>query len=107
MSRQRFASKNQNTTVFRLKERTIGPVTNTIILIVLVCLLGLMYLTQVTKTNAYSYKLNDLRTEQTRLDTEHDQLEVDSARLQSVERIKNSDISKNYVSVAPSSTLQN
>lgn len=107
VSRQRFASRGQNTTTFRQKERTIGPVTNTIILIVLVCLLGLLYLTQVTKTNTYSYRLNDLRTEQSKLSSERDQLEVDSARLQAVDRIKNSQVAKDFVSVAPSSTLQN
>jgi hypothetical protein len=76
-------------------------------LIVLACLLGLLYLTQVTKTNAFSYRLNDLRKQQASLKSEHDQLEVDSARLQALERVKNSDIAKNMVSIAPSATLQN
>jgi hypothetical protein len=107
MSRQRFANRNQNTTSFRAKEKAIGPVSNTIMLIVLACLLGLLYLTQVTKTNAFSYRLNDLRKQQASLKSEHDQLEVDSARLQALERVKNSDIAKNMVSIAPSATLQN
>ena len=62
MNRQRFASRNQNTTSFREQERSIGPISNTIILIVLACILGLLYLTQVTKTNAYGYKINELNT---------------------------------------------
>jgi hypothetical protein len=103
---QRFASKNQNTTTFRGREKAIGPVSNTIILIVMACLLGLLYLTQVTKTNAFSYRLNDLRKQQTSLQSERDQLEVDSARLQSLARIKDSQVTKNLVSVAPSATLQ-
>lgn len=107
VSRQRFSVNNQNTTTFRQKERTIGPVTNTIILIVLACLIGLLYLTQVTKTNSYSYKLNDLRHEQTRLSSEKDQLEVDSARLQALERVKDSEVAKGLVSVAPSASIQN
>ncbi len=107
VSRQRFAVNNQNTAVFRKKERTIGPVTNTIILIVLACLIGLLYLTQVTKTNAYSYQLNDLRQQQTKLSGEKDQLEVDSARLQALERVKNSEVAKGFVSLAPSATVQN
>lgn len=107
MSRQRYASRNQNTTSFRSRERSIGPVSNTIMLIVLACLLGLLYLTQVTKTNAYSYRLNDLRTQQTELQAEQDQLEVNSARLQALERVKSSDAAKNFVSVAPSATIQN
>lgn len=107
ISRQRFGVRNQNTTTFSVQEKAIGPVTNTIILIVLVCLLGLLYLTQVTKTNAYSYELNDLRKQQTALNTEQEQLEVDAARLQSLERVKNSQVAKSLVSVAPTATIQN
>jgi hypothetical protein len=107
MSRQRFANRNQNTTNFRVKDKAIGPVSNTIMLIILACLLGLLYLTQVTKTNAFSYRLNDLRKQQASLKTEHDQLEVDSARLQALERVKNSDVAKNMVSIAPAATIQN
>jgi hypothetical protein len=47
-----------------------------------------------------------LRQEQTRLDAEHDDLAVASARLQSVERVQNSDEAKALVSVAPSGTVQ-
>lgn len=107
ISRQRYSGRNQNITSFRAKERAIGPVSNTVILIVLVCLLGLMYLTQVTKTNTYSYQLNDLRSEQSKLAVEKDQLEVDSARLQALDRIKNSEANKSLVSIAPSGTAQN
>ncbi|GAC1392690.1 MAG: hypothetical protein NVSMB46_09260 [Candidatus Saccharimonadales bacterium] len=107
MSRQRFATRNQNTTRYTTNERTIGPISNTIILIVLACLLGLLYLTQVTKTNAYSYKINALQQQRTALSNEHDELEVASARLQSLSRVQNSDVAKNLVSVVPSSTIQN
>ncbi len=107
MSRQRFSSRNQNTTNFQARERTLGPVSNTIMLIVLACLLGLLYLTQVTKTNAYSYKINALQTQQTELKDQNADLEVASARLQALERVKNSEVAKNLVTVAPSATIQN
>ncbi|HSX46577.1 MAG TPA: hypothetical protein VLF87_01140, partial [Patescibacteria group bacterium] len=83
MSRQRFSAQQQNTARLKTNERTLGPISNTIMLIVLACLLGLLYLTQVTKTNALSYKLNDLKQTQSRLNSEHDDLEVSAARLQS------------------------
>jgi cell division protein FtsL len=105
--RQRFASRNQNTTSFRTREHALGPVSNTIMLIVLACLLGLLYLTQVTKTNAFSYQINDLKQQQTALEAEHDQLVIDAARLQSFERVKNSATAKSMVSVAPEGTVQN
>lgn len=105
-SRDSWGRKNQNTAVFQAKTKAIGPVSNTIILIVMACLLGLLYLTQVTKTNAFSYRLNDLREKQTSLKSERDQLEVDSARLQALARVKDSDANKNLVSVAPTATIQ-
>lgn len=107
MSRQRYTTRNQNTTNFRAQERTLGPVSNTIMLIILTCLLGLFYLTQVTKTNAFSYRIDSLQKQQTALKDQHADLEVASARLQSLDRIKNSQVAKDLVSVAPSSTLRN
>lgn len=105
--RQRYAARNQNTTSFRSPGKAVGPISNTIILIVLACIVGLLYLTQVTKTNAYSYQINDLKDQHASLKEEHDQLAIDSARLQAQERIKNSDVAKNLVSVAPSGVVQN
>lgn len=107
MSRQRYAGRNQNTTSFRSRERTLGPISNTIMLVILACLLGLLYLTQVTKTNAYGYQINDLKEQQSKLKDEHAELEIASARLQALDRVKNSDVTKNMVSVTPSETLQN
>lgn len=106
MSRQRFSTRNQNTTTFRTKEKALGPISNTIILIILACLLGLLYLTQVTKTNAFSYRINDLKEQQTSLQAEHDQLVIDSARLQSLERIKTSEAAQKLVSATPAATIQ-
>jgi cell division protein FtsL len=107
VSRQRFSTRNQNTTSFRDGKGKIGPISNTIILIVLACLLGLLYLTQVTKTNAYSYQINSLQTQQASLQTQHDQLEVNAARLQSVERIASSAVTQQLVAVTPTTTTTN
>lgn len=107
MGRQRYAAQQQNTARVRTTEKRLGPVSNTIMLIILACILGLLYLTQVTKTNALSYKINDLKQQQTQLSSEHDDLQVSSARLQSLERVKNSDVAKNMVSVNSSGTIQN
>jgi hypothetical protein len=107
MSRRQFAKKNQNTTTFRTQEHVLGPISNTIMLIVLACILGLLYLTQVTKTNAFGYKIDALRKQQSQLQQEHNDLEVAAARLQSLDRVKNSEAANKLVSVAPSGTLQN
>lgn len=107
VGRQRYATRSQNSTSFRERGKAVGPISNTIILIVLACLVGLLYLTQVTKTNAYSYQINDLKDKQVSLRAEHDQLSVESARLQAQERVKTSDVAKNLVSVAPAGVIQN
>src|SRR5690242_20451189 len=107
VGRQRYSQRNQNSTSFQAVERTLGPISNTIILIVLACLLGLLYLTQVTKTNSYSYKINSLNHQQQQLQQEHDDLQVSAARLQAVDRVKSSEVAKKLVSVAPTATVQN
>lgn len=104
--KQVLYGRNKNAQVFRTQERALGPISNTIILIVLALVLGLLYLTQVTKTNAYGYEINSLRQEQAKLDAEHNDLAVASARLQSVERVQNSDEAKGLVSIAPAATVR-
>lgn len=103
---RRFNSRNQNSVAYRTEARALGPISNTIILIVLACLLGLLYLTQVTKTNAYGYQISSLQRQQTQLKNQHDDLEVSSARLQSMNRVQDSAVAKNMVSVAPSATIR-
>ena len=107
MGRQRYSASQQNTARAKTSTKTIGPISNTIMLIVLACILGLLYLTQVTKTNALSYKMNDLKTQAEQLKDEQDDLTVNAARLQSLERVKNSETAKNLVSVNSSGTIQN
>jgi cell division protein FtsL len=107
MNRSRFTGRNQNSVSFRTQVHTLGPITNTITLIVLACLLGLLYLTQVTKTNAYGFQINDLQQSQSQLQSQYDNLEVASARLQSLSRVQSSAVAKTLVSVAPSATVQN
>lgn len=109
MGRQNtFGTRNQNAVSFRSNQtRSLGPISNTIILIVLACVLGLLYLTQVTKTNAYGYKVNSLLEQQQQLKSEQDDLEVTSARLQSLDRVQNSTVAKGLTPVAPAATISN
>lgn len=107
MSQRRYGMRGQNAVAYRSKERTLGPISNTVILIVLACLLGLLYLTQVTKTNAYGYTIDKVQDQQTALQAQRDDLEVASARLQSLDRVQNSAVAKSMVSVAPSTTVTN
>lgn len=106
MSRNQYARKNQNVVSFVDRARTLGPVSNTIILIALACLIGLLYLTQVTKTNSYGYTINSLQSKQADLKDQRADLEVTSARLQSLDRVAASPAAKSLVSTVPSATIQ-
>jgi hypothetical protein len=105
-SRRGYVRRNQNSVSFAASARTLGPISNTIILIVLACLVGLLYLTQVTKTNGYGYTINNLEQQQSKLKDQKANLEVSAARLQSLQRVSASNVAKNLVSVAPSGVVQ-
>src|SRR5581483_8520275 len=105
-SRRGYVRRNQNSVRFSASARSLGPVSNTVILIVLACLVGLLYLTQVTKTNSYGYSINNLQEQQSQLKDQKSNLEVTAARLQSLDRVAQSDTAKNMVSAAPSGVLQ-
>lgn len=105
MNRRSGYRRNHNSVSFVSKAKTLGPVSNTIILIVLACLIGLLYLTQVTKTNSYGYTINSLQEQQSQLQDQKANLEVAAARLQSLDRVASSDVAKSLVSVAPSGSI--
>lgn len=105
-SRRGYVRRNQNSVRFRASGRALGPVSNTIILIVLACLVGLLYLTQVTKTNSYGYTINNLQEQQAELKDQKANLEVEAARLQALNRVADSEVAKSMVSVAPKGDLQ-
>jgi len=98
--------RGQNSVTFKVTDRRLGPVSNTIILIVLACLLGLLYLTQVTKTNSYGYKINSLQQQQSKLQQQHEDLSVASARLQSIDQVASSATAQGMTPVAPSGSVQ-
>lgn len=99
--------RNQNSVTFKAQARTLGPVSNTIILIILACLVGLLYLTQVTKTNSFGYTINNLQEQQAQLKDQKADLEVSSARLQSLDRTAASEVAGNLVNTTPSGSINN
>lgn len=105
VGRSRAMGRNKNVTP-QQKTRSMGPVSNTIILVVLACLLGMLYLAQVTKTNAYGFQIYDLQTRQATLESEHTELELNAARLQSAERIKNSGVAQGLTPAQPEAVIE-
>ncbi len=106
VGRSRAMGRNKNVTSHLRQARTIGPVSNTIILVVLACLLGLLYLSQITKTNAYGFHIDDLQSRHSSLQAEHAELELNAARLQSVDRIKDSGVAQGLVSTQPQAVVE-
>lgn len=105
-NRRQYARRHQNSVSYIEAAKTLGPVSNTIILLMLACLIGLLYLTQVTKTNSFGYTINNLQQQQSQLQSQKADLEVTSARMQSLDRIATSQVAKNLVSAIPSGTIQ-
>lgn len=103
---QRFAGRNQNAVDFRRSGAKLGPISNMVILIVLACLLGLLYLTQVTKTDAYGYTIDTLQTQQAQLKSENEDLVLASAQMQSLDTVQASPQATAMVPLAPSGTVR-
>lgn len=79
--------KNQNIVRNKIKIQS-GPVTATLMLVGMVILLGLMYLSQVTKTSTFNYKISNLENKQIELQATKDNLSIDAARLKSIAEAK-------------------
>lgn len=100
-----YARRNQNAVSFKNEAKTLGPVSNTIVLLILACIVGLLYLTQVTKTNSFGYTINSLQQEQIQLQDQRSNLEVNAARLQSLSRVSASQVAKSMVQTTPTGVI--
>ncbi len=88
--------RNQNATRYRSEVR-LGPVAHTVIVALMIAVLGLIYLTQATKTTAYSYEAQGLDSEIAELTAKKSELEVQNARLTALERVKGSAVASTMV----------
>lgn len=85
--------RNQNTVAFS-PTAALGPVAHTVIIALMIAVLGLIYLTQVTKTSSYGYQLDSRNEEIAVLESERQDLEYESAKLQALARVKESSVAK-------------
>lgn len=90
---QNALRRNQNTVRFK-PGANLGPVSHAVLIAVMLCVLGLIYLTQITKTSTFGYQLNDLNTKTNQLASENADLQIETARLQSLERVQQSNVAK-------------
>ena len=80
----------------------VGPISTAVICLALVSLLGIVYLTQVTRTNSLGYEVSSLRQKEDTLKKSKSDLDIEAVRLQSIEKVKSSQVAAALVPVKPS-----
>lgn len=98
--------RNQNTVRHSFDGKQFGPVAHTVIVVLLLSVMGLMYLAQINKTNAYTYPINNLETKRDSLIAEQQQLRVEAARLGSLDSARSSTVAKNLTEPASVQTVR-
>lgn len=93
-SQQHILRRNQNTTKYQPTAIGLGPMSHGLLVAIMVAIVGMIYLTQITKTSSFGYQVETLKNTRAELIEENENLEAESARLQALDRIKNSDIAK-------------
>jgi cell division protein FtsL len=97
--RQQNWSRNQNTTRF-VSAVKLGPVAHTVLVALMITVLGLIYLTQATRTSGYGYETQQIDQQITQLNEEKADLEIENARLTALETIKNSSVAREMTTPA-------
>lgn len=90
---QRMWRRNQNIVSFA-PTQNLGPITHTIVIALMVAILGLIYLTQVTKTSGYGYDINTLEQKLETLSLEKEELVNQNARLSALKNVESSNVAK-------------
>lgn len=90
-------SLNQNTVAFASPVK-LGPVAHTILVALMVTVLGLIYLTQATQATNYDYAAQEVETQIAELNVQKEDLEIENARLTSIETVKSSNVASAMVS---------
>ena len=98
--------RNQNTVAFASHVK-LGPVTHTVLVALMITVLGLIYLTQATRTTAYDYEAQKVDTKIAELSNEKTDLEVENARLTALETVRNSSVAKNMQEPASTDFARN
>lgn len=106
MNRQRYSSKNKNTVSYADKQMGLGPISNAVIVLIMACLIGMIYLTQITKTNSFSYEIDRLQQQQSQLKEDQKDLDLTTARLRTLDSESVSNAAEKLVTTQPTATLR-
>jgi hypothetical protein len=81
--------RNQN--LYRNKaEIKLGPVSASLVMVAVVVVLALLYLNQITKQSVFGYQVSDLERQRNQAVAAKQELEVEAARLTSIQHIQSS-----------------
>ena len=94
-SRTRRIARNKNSVAYKSVPR-LGPISNMLVIGLILTAMGLLYLVQITKTSVYGFEINDLKESQTELSQENQSLRVEAARLQALQRIEGSELVNDF-----------
>ena len=99
--RQQSWGRNQNPARF-VSPVKLGPIMHTILLALIILVLGLIYLSQASGPVTYDHQADELNKKIDELAVKQADLEVENARLSSLETVRHSDVAKAMTS--PSAT---
>jgi cell division protein FtsL len=105
-SRRQSWRRNQNTVRFQ-SSISLGPISHTVLIAIMLAVLGMIYLTQITRTSTYGYQLNELNAKKEQLANENRDLEVEAAKLQALERVQHSNVANTLTTPAKTDYAQN
>jgi cell division protein FtsL len=86
-------ARNRNTV--RHTKRSLGSISQIVIVSMLTLIFGLIYVAEGTKATSFDYELSSVESEISEMTTRKDDLAVEKARLNSVATAKNSTVAAN------------
>ena len=82
----------RNRNIVRHTKRSLGSISQTIIVAMLTLVFGLIYVAEGTKATSFDYQISDIESEISEMTARRDDLAVEKARLTSVVAAKNSTV---------------
>ena len=83
-------TRNRNT--IRYTPKTLGSISHTAILVILVLIVGMIYVAQGTRATDYDYELSGIESEISELEAKKEDLAVEKARLTSIAAAEASEV---------------
>lgn len=98
--------RNQNTVAYTAPVK-MGPITHTVLIALMVAVLGLIYLSQITKSSTFGYTLQQQSDTLASLSAEQQDLKIENARLQALNTVKDSTVAKAMTTPMSTETATN